>query len=255
MRNWFVISFAVMAFLVACGKKVKKQGDIGKAAAPTAQADCNGKDKDSVECKNNQDTTPHVDGDKASGEDGPQATGSGSAAPAGNTTTDNTTDTFPNEANSKVGSVKKKKNKALMGSFAISANTNDLSNLTVTCADISEINKNPLVEQIINPDKLDKTTAKLFLLNDSQILASMKIAKGPGAGVQKPYLVSCKNDIQYNLDTLKKASDVYQVREMNEGENVIDMLAVYGKSDEGILTSFECSTSEKILKKKKKLTT
>ena len=47
MKNWFVVSFAVMAFLVACGKKEKKQGEIGKTVAGSA-LDCKVKDKENV---------------------------------------------------------------------------------------------------------------------------------------------------------------------------------------------------------------
>lgn len=247
MKNWFVISFAVMAFLVACGKKDKKQGQIGKSANQST-LDCKGKDKANDACKPQAETTPTPEKGAA---DQTRFKPSGTAsAPA-------TTEMIPNlEKNngidSKVMSLHLEENKALAAEFLINADKNDdvYTAVNVSCADLNDLSQDKLAEKLINPDKLENVNTKLYLMNNSQMLATMRINKGDGAGI-KPFLVSCKNDSKVNVESYKKM-DEYQIKNLDEGMTTLDVVSSNTKADDGVFVSFQCLSENDILSEDKK---
>lgn len=242
MKNWFVISFAVMAFLVACGKKDKKQGQIGKSANQST-LDCKGKDKANEACKPQAETTPTPEKGAA---DQTRFKRSGTdSTPA-------TTETIPNLEGSNVMSIHLEENKALAAEFLINADKNDeaFTAVNVSCADLNDLSQNKLAEKLYNADKLENVNTKLYLMNNSQMLATMRINKGDGAGI-KPFLVSCKNDSKVNVESYKKM-DEYQIKNLDEGMTTLDVVSSNTKADDGVFVSFQCLSENDILSEDKK---
>jgi hypothetical protein len=242
MKNWFVISFAVMAFLVACGKKDKKQGQIGKSANQST-LDCKGKDKANDACKPQSETTPEAEKGAA---DQTRFKRSGTdSTPA-------TTETIPNLESSNVMSLHLEENKALAAEFLINADKNDdaFTAVNVSCADLNDLSQNKLAEKLYNADKLENVNTKLYLMNNSQMLATMRINKGDGAGI-KPFLVSCKNDSKVNVESYKKL-DEFQIKNLDEGMTTLDVVSSTAKGDDGVIVSFQCLSEDDILSEDKK---
>lgn len=239
MKNWFVVSFAVMAFLVACGKKEKKQGEIGKTVAGSA-LDCKVKDKENASCKEqNKGTTP------------PASENAGKSAEtkvSGTEEQKQSTEQFPNQKNANIMSLHLNENSGITAELLLSS-TEDDSKYTasqVSCADVKDLTQANLTEKILNPDKLENVSTKIYLLNNSQLLTKLRVKTGDGAG-EKPYMISCKNGSSVSADSFEKSAD-YQVKKLDAGVSTLDVLSTSKNGDEGVLTSIQCASEEDFVK-------
>lgn len=240
MKNWFVISIAVMSFLVACGKKSKLQGQIGKTVNGSG-LDCKVKDKDKDACKPEAKAGNTPKADDSAAKNVPTET-SGTDEKA------QTLETFPNLKEANIMSLHLDENYGITAEFSLSATEADdkYTPIQISCADVKDLSKATLTEKILNPDKLEEVEGKIYLLNKSQMLAKMKISKGDGAG-EKPYMISCKNSSTVTASEFEK-SESYQVKKLDLGSSALELISLSKNADEGVLTSVQCVSNDDFVK-------
>lgn len=239
MKKWFITSLAVMAFLVACGKKEKKQGEIGKTVGGSA-LDCNGKDKSKDACKNqNKGTTPPASADAGKAEE---------TKPSGTDELKQTTESFPNQRSAKIMSLHLIENKGIVTDLLLSATEGEsqYTAIKVLCSDVNSLASANTSEKLINSDKIENVNGSIYLFNNSQMLSKLKIRSGDGAG-EKPFMISCKNGSSATAASFEKSSE-YQVKSLVAGLSTMDLIATNKAGDEGVLTSVQCVSDENFLK-------
>lgn len=265
MKNWFIISVAVMAFLVACGKKEKKQGQIGKTVEGSA-LDCKSPEK----AKKNPNCKPTTPGSNNNQNDGQgNNTDQGSGAPVNNdkVSGDNerkeVLDGLPNLKDQKIMSLHLAENKIVVAELEVSAdklnkNDSDFTPLKLACAnELEYLTKDSETKiQTLNPNKLENVNSKILLLNNSQLVANLKTKKSEDPNstesTSKPYLISCKNSSDLALTDLTKMEN-FQVKTLNEGMSALDILSTSAELDKGVYISIQCLSDDTILTEDKKV--
>ncbi|MBL7543999.1 MAG: hypothetical protein JNL11_09290 [Bdellovibrionaceae bacterium] len=243
MKYAFLISIAMFAFAVSCGKKDKKQ-QVGKTA-PGTQLDCKGKDEQEKKCK-----------DQLSAEQAAQNAG----------TTDNSTPrkesgteenisemkTIPNtkdkdlKARSRV-SIQLNNQTALVAELKVGAENDTLIPFKVICPE--DLNSVKDVSEA-NPDDL-QASANILLFNGSVFVADLKVNKGENKTENtKLYMLSCKSKstIKASQYKSKETDKSVNFRGLVTGQQAFESIILSGKKDSGILTSFECGSDDDILK-------
>ncbi|MCK6600151.1 MAG: hypothetical protein L6Q37_17435, partial [Bdellovibrionaceae bacterium] len=240
MKKWFLVSIAVFGFLVACGKKDKKQGTSGlKASNNGAQLDCKVKDKDSAKCKP-EATTPAAK---------PESTQVTPIQASGVDTTSATLNHLPNLSAFDTMSLHLEKNMTIVGQFSLRSleADSDFIGARISCRNLSDNNAELIV---VNPEDITSIMAEINLFDNSQILTLTKATK-EAQGI-KPMLVSCKSDSQIS-PTSYATNPAVQVIELKEGMTRMDVIGYKDKLDDGFEVTFECSTETEILKNEKKI--
>lgn len=247
MKYAFLVSIAVFAFLVSCGKKDKKLGQAGKTSGQ-AQSDCSGKNAETKECKEKAakalldaqtpiETSPDV-------------------AESGADTAKEIVETIPNvndkdlKENSKM-SIMLSADTSLIADLRVNADGSDMVSTKVICGDLkdpSEIKDT----NIANPDKLTAVTS-MILFNNSSIVADLSVNTGDKTVKPKTYMLSC------NSGSSVKASDYLdangasktkeiEVKQLKAGQQTFELISKGSSTEKGLLTSFECSKDDDVLK-------
>lgn len=246
MKTAFLVSIAVFAFLVACGKKDKKLGQAGKTAGQ-AQLDCSGQKAETKECKDKAakaqlDAQTVVDPAVEVAESGADAA-------------KDVIETIPNvndkdlKENSKM-SIMLNDNSALIAEMRISADSTDLIATKILCNDLKDPNDIKSVVET-NPDNLT-TATKIALFNDSTIAVDLNVNTGDKTTKPKSYMLSCNSGSTLKVSDYAEENGTSKVKEVEVkklklGQQTFELLAK-GTPDTAVLTSFECVDDEQILK-------
>lgn len=229
MKYAFLVSIAVFAFLISCGKKDKK---IGQAGTTTGQEklDISGEKSktegcvDVAECDVGQD--------------------------------EDVLETIPNssdknlEDNSKM-SILLNGDTSLVANGLINAENSDLVASKFICGDLKDPN-DVKESNVVNPDKLTSLTS-IILFNDSSIVVGLNLKTGDKAEKPKTYMLSCnsgssvKASDYVDVDGNAKTKEI-EVKQLIDGEQSFELITKGPSSDVGLLTSVECVNDNDILK-------
>jgi hypothetical protein len=255
MKRAFLVSMAVFAFVVACGKKDKKVGQAGKTSGQ-AQTDCSGKKAETDECKKiAADAAQKAQQGKPidSGED---------LGASGADTAKTSIETIPNvddkglKEQAKM-SITLSDKTALVANLRVNAESDDMVATIVKCADIKDPND---MKEVIetNPDELKEVNAHILLFNSSSIAADMTVTNGDKTVKPKTYMLTC------NSGSTAKASDYVddkgnskrkevEVKQLKVGQQTFEIIRKGTSADTGVLVSFECNNDSDVLKSKVKI--
>lgn len=243
MKNWFILSIAVFAFLISCGKKEKKQGQIGKAVEGSG-LQCDGKDKGKNEaCKKAEENkTPN-------GEPNTEKT-SAQQNPGKPTPTD-VLSTYPNIPENSTMSLHLQEDKAMAAELSIDSrkDTTNLVKVQVGCSDLRSLKDKDVFNNLLNPDDLKNIELKLLLTNNSQIHSTMRF-KNSDSLLSKPFLISCSSKVE--ASNYEAEAGIIK-KELKEGVSTVDIIENNADKDNGIMASFQCLSDEKILSEPNKV--
>lgn len=251
MKYAFLVSIAVFAFLVSCGKKDKKLGQAGKTAGQ-GQLDCSGKKEETKECKEKAakaqldgqtlvDTTPDV-------------------AESGSDTAKEVSETIPNvndkdlKENSKM-SIMLSADTSLVADLRVNSDNSDLISTKVICGDLkdpSDIKET----NTANPDNLT-AIASMILFNDSSIVADLSVNTGDKTVKPKTYMLTCNSGSSVSVSDYidsngKSKIKEIEVKQLKIGQQAFELISKGSSKEAGLLTSFECANDDEILKNKVK---
>lgn len=242
MKYWFLVSLAVFAFLVSCGKKDKKKGQIGKTL--NGQLDCNGKDKQNKTCldkakaaETGSNTNGGTTGDVAQD---PRAQSGGDAK--------DELETIPNTKDFNKMSITLSNKTALIAEMKVDSENKKESATKVICTDMKDLSK--LEATDVNPDEIQSVMSQMFLFNGSSIVADMKINKGDKTTEAKPYLLTCNSGSTTSSASYEKIAEV-ETKALKLGQQAFELITVKN-SPTGVLASFECGNDDQILKENQK---
>lgn len=233
MKNWFLVSLAIFAFVVSCGKKDKKKGQIGKTVA--GKLDCAGKDKQNKACPADaSNQNGGVSGDLAQEK----------IVPSGGDPKV-TSETIPNLKDLNKMSIMLSKNTSLVAEMKIDSENSKESVSKVVCTDVKDLAKlDDVVET--NPDELKSITSQFILFNGSSIVTHLKVNKGDQTKPTKLYMLTCNSGSEATVADYANSESV-ETKALKLGQQAFELVTLKDK-ESGVLTSFECGDDEAILK-------
>lgn len=244
MKYLFVISMAVFVFAISCAKKDNKPS-IGKPGND-AKLECKGKDGKDGKDKDNKTCIEQAkkEADEAAkkGKVDPNVEG----GPSGSPDAKAELDTIPNLREFERMAINLSKETALIANIKSAANNiADIATQVVCPESLSKLNGITTAD----PDKLQIAKSQILLFNNSSIVASLSVSNGDKTSDSKLYMVTCNSGSKETVENYIVANKtLYNVVNLKKGQNVFESVAMNGKGETGILTSFECNDDEQILK-------
>jgi hypothetical protein len=240
MKYWFIVSMAIFAFAISCAKKENKQGQAGKPGA-TAALDCKTKDKGSKACEDQEKKAKEAAIAAGKVETTPTRGESGA------TDAKTELDTIPNLKDLHKMSLTLSNQTALIAEIKTSAENETGLATRIVCTDLKDLDKEK--SDVINtdPDDLKTVQSHIYLFNNSSIVGDLKVNVGDTTKPTKLYMLTCKSGSSATVDQYKEVKTV-ATKLLKKGQMTFESVALDGKVDVGVLTSFECNDDEQILK-------
>ncbi len=244
MKYLFIVSMAVFAFAISCAKKDDKQ-NVGKSQG--AAIDC-----EKAENKTNKTCVDKAAAAAAAAKDKEVSAkdkidqqelrkASGIAAADAN----DVMVTIPN-LNSEKMSLTLSNKTALIVDMKTGLSDKDPITTKIVCMDLTDPSKLAEVTDA-NPDDLKAIRSKIYLYNNSSIVADLKVSKGDTTGDStKLYMFTCNSGATIAVNDYRDPKIV--VRSLEKGQNAIEVVAPDSKGEAGIVTSFECNDDDQVLR-------